>query len=98
MEMVGRADQAFGGLGRAGRARGAVADVEDEVAGAVGSVADEGAASREVRMDRDGRGVDAVLLEAIEIDAAEIVGPDAGDHAAGLAELRDLVDEDRGRS
>ena len=36
--------------------------------------------------------------EAVEVDAAEIVVADAADHAAGLAELRHLVDEDRGRS
>ena len=60
MEMVGASIRRSAACGRAGRARGAVADVVDEVAGAVGAVADEGAAGREVGVDGDGGDVDAV--------------------------------------
>ena len=98
MQVVRRGDQALGGLGRAGRAGGAVADVEDEVAGPVGAVTDEGAAGRQLGMDGDGGGVDAVAGQPVEVDAAEVVGADAADHPARLAELRDLVDEDRRRA
>ena len=49
-------------------------------------------------MDGDGRDIDAITPQALDVDAAEIVLADAADHAAGLAELRDLVDEDGGRA
>ena len=99
MQVVGAASiRRVGGFGRAGGAGGAVADVVDEVAGAVGAVADEGAAGGKLGVDGDGRDVDAVAGEPVEVDAAEIVVADAGDHAAGLAELGHLVDEDRRRA
>ena len=74
-----------------------MADVVDEIARPVGPVAHEGAAGRTVRVDGDGRDVDAVTPQALDVDAAEVVVADAADHAAGLAELGHLVDEDGGR-
>lgn len=63
-------------------AAGAVADVEDESAAAIGPVADEGAAGRGERIDLDAGNVDAVVLEAFEVDRAEVVSSDAGDDRA----------------
>ena len=57
-------DQRLGRRRRGDRRRGAVADVVDEVARAVGAVADEGAAGRQVAVDGDGRDVDAVARAA----------------------------------
>jgi hypothetical protein len=84
-------------LGRQAPA-GAVTDVEDEIARAVGAIADEGAAGRAFGIDRNGRDVDAVAFQPVEIDPPEIVVADAGDDGAGLAQPRGLVDEDRRRA
>ena len=98
MEVVGAGEQGFGGGVDRDQTGSAVRDVEDEGAAAVGGVTDEGAAGGEAGMDGDGRHVDAVAAQAVEIELAEIVGADAGDHPAGLAEPGDLADEDGGRS
>ena len=52
---------------------GAVLDVEDEIARAVGPVTDERTARRTVVVGGDTRAVDAVPRQTVDIDAAEIV-------------------------
>ncbi len=74
-------------------AAGAVADVEDESAAAIGPVAD-GRRCRSWRADRPRRRkCRRVALETLEVDRAEIIPSDAGDDRAWLTELPGLVDE-----
>ena len=98
MQVVGALDQCVGRRGRGDRPAGAVPDVVDEVARAVGAIADEGAAGRAIRIDGDGRDVRPVAPQPLDVEAAEVVVADAADQAAGLAELGHLIDEDGGRS
>jgi len=69
--------------------------VEDEVPRAVRTIADEGAAGRTLGVLADGADIDAVALQALDADRAEIVLADAADDRTGLAEFGGLVDEDR---
>ena len=73
-------------------------DVEDEVARAVATVADEGTSGRSLGIHGDGRDVDTVALKPTQIEPTEIVVPDSADDAARMAELADLVDEDGRRA
>ena len=98
VQVVGAGDHRLRRRVELDRAAGAVLDVEDEVAPAVGTIAHEGAAGDELRVDADRRNVDAVGAQPVEIDLAEIVPPDAADHAAGLPDLAALIDEDRRRA
>ena len=67
MQVVGRGDERVGWPGSGPMAPAALwRDVVDEVARAVGAVADEGAAGRELGVDGDGGDVDAVAGEAVE--------------------------------
>ena len=79
-------------------AAGAVGDVEDEAAAAVLAVADEGAAGAFAGGDGDAAGIHAVLLQAAQVEGAEVVVADARDDGAGRAQFADLVDEDGGRA
>ncbi len=85
------------GPGEARLAGGAVADVEHEVALAVLAVAHEGAAGGVAGQHADRRDVDPVATQAVEVEPAEFVVADAGDHPGRMPEPRHLVDEDRGR-
>jgi hypothetical protein len=60
VQVAAAAEQRMGGLGQTGLAAGAVADVVDEVAVAVRTVADEGAPRRLGRHCLDGADIDAV--------------------------------------
>ena len=98
VEMIGAPDQSLRLRRSADAAVGAARDVVDEVARAVGTVAHEGRARGDVGMDGDGRDVDAVPSQPIEIEAAEIIVADRADDAAGMAETADLIDEDGRRT
>ena len=77
---------------------GAVADVEDEGARAVLPIAHEGAAGGGAAMDGDGRDVDAVAAQALDVECAEIVVADGPDQRRRRPEPRHLVDEDGRRA
>src|SRR5262245_28849300 len=95
MEVIAAHDDAPCRLVQLGTRGCAVLDVEDEVAGAVRTIAHEGAAGRQLGIDANAGDVDAVTLKALEIDPAEIVIADAAQQAAGLAEACRLIDENR---
>src|SRR5436305_1493516 len=97
-EMVAGLDQRARRPGQARATRCAVLDVEDEDARSVGSITYKRAAGRKFGIDSDPGDIDAIPLQAIEIDAAEIVIADTTDYSTGLAELAGLIDEDRRRA
>src|SRR5690606_11909254 len=74
---------------------GAVTDIEDEIAVARFPVADESAAGDGILVDTDGRDVDAVFAQTLDIEPAEIVVAHARHHGAGMSLAGQLVDEDR---
>jgi hypothetical protein len=97
VHVIGAVDQRLGARRRADQTAGAVLDVEDEVPLAIAAVAHEGAAGHSVRRPLDRRDVGAVCAQALDVERAEVVVPDAAHDPAGLAELGDLIDEDGGR-
>lgn len=98
VQVVAAGDEGVAGGGRFEAAAGAVGDVEDEAAAAVCAVANEGAAGAFAGGDGDAAGIHAVLLQAAQVEGAEIVVADARDDGAGCAQFADLVDEDGGRT
>ena len=84
MKVVGAFDHCSCGRIESDLAIGAVFDVEDEVARAVATVADEGTSGRSLGIHGDGGDVDTIPFEPTQVEPAEIVVPDTADDAAGL--------------
>lgn len=75
-----------------------MADVEDEIARAIRTVADKGGAGGQVGMGGEGRDVHTIGGQPGQGQAAEIIGPDTGYQRHRLTQTRGLRREDRRRT
>ena len=99
MRPVPKAQQAFDHRLVGGKARGSrMHDVVDEVAAAVGIVADESAAGRQLGVDGDQAVVNAVGPKTLQDDLAESIGAHRAHKNRTAAAARRLVDEDARRA
>jgi len=73
----------------------AVPDVEHEIPASVRTIPHERRACRNVGMHGDGRNIDAVGRQTIEINSTEVVVADRADDCAPRPKARRLIDEDR---
>ena len=91
--------QPFDGRLVGGKLRGRrMHDVVDEVAAAIGVVADEGTAGRQIGVNGDQAVVDAVGAKPLQDDLAEGVVAHRADEDRAAAAARRLVDEDARRA
>lgn len=98
MKMVGVGKQVSCGIIDGQQARRAVADVEDEMPGSVGSIGDEGGASCVASMGGDRRNVRAEPAQSVYVQLAEIVPADGPDKPRWLTKRCRLANEDRWRA
>lgn len=98
MKVVGIGKQVSCGIIDVQQARRAVADVEDEMPGSVGSIGDEGGAGGIALVGRDRRYVGAERSQPVNVQLTEIVLADGPDESRWLAKRCRLANEDRGRA